>query len=141
MAELPATAESRVTRSVPWVIYLHMFAAMAALAVGTAQLARAKGTGSHKRVGWIWVALMLTVAISSLWVPSFLHLTPIHVFTLLTLVGLPLALWRIRRGNVAAHARGMKALYFAGLVIAGIFTLSPGRLLGNLLWKGCWACA
>lgn len=31
----------------------------------------------------------------------------------------------------------MKGLYL-GLVIAATFTLVPGRLLGNLLWKGVW---
>lgn len=34
----------------------------------------------------------------------------------------------------------MRGLYMGGLVIAGAFTLLPGRLLGNLLWHHCWAC-
>lgn len=118
------------------VVYVHMTAAFAALVLGTVQLARAKGTPSHRVAGWTFVALMLTVAVSSLWIPSFLHLTWIHLFTLLTLVSLPLALWRIRSGNVRGHAAVMKRLYIGGLVIAGLFTLVPGRLLGNLLWKG-----
>ena len=126
------------TGPVPPVIYLHLTCAVAALVLGSVQLARVKGTPSHRFFGWIFVALMLTVAISSLWIPSFLHLTWIHVFTLITLVSLPLALWRIRHGNVRGHAAAMKGLYIGGLVIAGIFTLVPGRLLGNLLWKGAW---
>jgi uncharacterized membrane protein len=32
----------------------------------------------------------------------------------------------------------MRGLYIGRLVIAGVFTLIPGRLLGNLLWKGTW---
>ena len=120
------------------VIYLHLTSAVAALVLGTFQLARTKGTPSHRFAGWIVVALMLTVATTSLWIPSFLHLTWIHVFTLITLVSLPLALRRIRHGNVKGHAAAMKGLYIGGLVIAGIFTLIPGRLLGNLLWKGVW---
>lgn len=126
------------TGPVPPVIYLHLTCAVAALVLGAVQLARTKGTASHRLAGWVFVALMLTVAISSLWIPSFLHLTWIHVFTLITLVSLPLALWRIRHGNVRGHAAAMKGLYIGGLVIAGIFTLVPGRLLGNLLWKGVW---
>jgi len=126
------------TGPVPPVIYLHLTCASAALVLGTVQLARTKGTPSHRLFGWIFVALMLTVAITSSWIPSFLHLTWIHVFTLITLVSIPLALWSIRHGNVRRHAAAMKGLYIGGLVIAGIFTLIPGRLLGNLLWKGVW---
>ena len=124
--------------SVPTVVYVHLAAALAALILGTVQLARPKGTTSHRLAGWTFVTLMLAVAISSLWMPSFLHPTWIHVFTLITLISLPLALWRIRHGNVKGHAAAMKGLYLGGLVIAGIFTLIPGRLIGNLLWKGIW---
>jgi uncharacterized membrane protein len=129
-----------MTRTVPSVVYLHMFAALAALAVGAVQLARTKGTSSHRVVGWTWVALMATAAISSLWMPAFLQLRWIHVFTLATAISLPMGIWQIRRGDAASHAGTMRGLYIGGLVIAGAFALSSGRLLGNLLWKGCWAC-
>ncbi len=129
-----------MTRTVPPVVYLHVVAAVAAIVIGGAQLMRPKGTDSHRAVGWTWVAVMLTLAVSSLWIPGFLRFTWIHLFTLLTLVALPLAIYRIRHGNVAGHAKAMKGLYIGGLVVAGIFTLTPGRLLGDLLWKGCWAC-
>jgi uncharacterized membrane protein len=67
--------------------------------------------------------------------PEFLHFTWIHLFTVVTLVSLPLGIYRIRRGNVRGHAAAMKGLFIGGLVIAGIFTLIPGRILGNLLWR------
>ncbi|MFO1322552.1 MAG: DUF2306 domain-containing protein [Burkholderiales bacterium] len=122
------------------VVYVHLFAALAALLFGIVQLARPKGTPSHKAIGWTWVLLMATVAISSLWIPSFLHFTWIHVFTLVTAIALPAGIIRIRRGNVAGHARTMTLLFVGALAVAGAFTLVPGRLLGNLLWKGCWSC-
>ena len=121
--------------TVPIPVLIHMSAAFCALGLGIVMLVRRKGTFSHKVLGRTWAALMLTVAISSLWVPSFLHFTWIHLFTLLTLVSLPLAIYKIRTGNVKGHARTMKGLFIGGLVIAGIFTLVPGRLLGNLLWS------
>lgn len=129
-----------MSQPVPPVIYVHMFAAIAALVLGTIQLARAKGTSSHKLAGWTWVLLMLTAAVSSLWMPAFLHLRWIHIFTLVTFVSLPVALWSIRHGDVKNHADTMKGLYIGGLVIAGAFAFSPGRLLGDLVWKGCWNC-
>jgi uncharacterized membrane protein len=122
------------------IVYVHLAAAVGALALGTWQLLRPKGTPAHRAAGWTWVALMATVALSSLWIPAFLHFTWIHVFTLVTAIALPLALWRVRHGDVAGHAGTMRGLYAGGLVIAGAFTFMPGRLLGDLVWKGCWAC-
>jgi uncharacterized membrane protein len=122
--------------ALPFPILIHLAAAGSALVVGVVMLARRKGTASHKAVGRVWVGLMLTVALSSLWIPHFLHFTWIHLFTLLTLVAIPLALYRIRTGDVKGHARTMRGLFIGGLVIAGIFTLIPGRMLGNLLWHG-----
>jgi uncharacterized membrane protein len=126
--------ELLVLATVPLSVLIHLGAAISALLLGIVMLVRRKGTLSHKFWGRIWAGLMLTVAISSLWIPSFLHFTWIHLFTLLTLVALPLGIYRIRRGNVKGHAAAMKGLFIGGLVIAGIFTLVPGRMLGNLLW-------
>ena len=127
--------------TIPLPVLLHLTAALSALALGIVMLVRRKGTISHKLWGRVWAGLMLSVAISSLWIPSFLHFTWIHLFTLLTLVSLPLAIYKIRRGNVKGHARAMKGLFIGGLVIAGIFTLIPGRILGNLLWHSVLAHA
>jgi uncharacterized membrane protein len=98
---------------------------------------RVKGTTSHQMAGWVFVALMLTVAISSLWIPRFLHLTWIHVFTLVTLVSLPLALWHIRHGNVRGHAAAMRGLYIGGLVVAGLFDHLACRTLRPVGWGRC----
>ena len=45
----------------------------------------------------------------------------------------PLGVWLARKGRVRAHRGAMTGLY-AGLVIAGAFTLIPGRLIGNLVF-------
>ena len=113
-----------------------MVAAIAALLLGMVMLWRPKGTASHKILGRTWAGLMLVVAVSSLWIPGFLQFTWIHLFTLLTLIALPVGIYRIRTGNVKGHAATMTRLYVGGLVIAGLFTLVPGRLLGNWLWHG-----
>jgi uncharacterized membrane protein len=123
-------------KPVPLVVYVHLTAAVLALALGAVQLAWAKGTPAHRVAGWSWAALMLTVAVTSLWIPGFLQFTWIHLLTLLTLVALPLGLWKIRHGDVAGHARTMRRLYVGGLAVAGVFTLWPGRLPGNWLWHG-----
>jgi uncharacterized membrane protein len=56
------------------------------------------------------------------------HFSYIHLLSVLTLVNIPYAIWMRRRGNVAAHAWAMSSNY-AGLLVAGAFTLVPGRLM------------
>ena len=122
----------------PLVVYVHFIAALAAMVIGAVQLARPKGTAGHRAIGWTWAALMMVVALSSLWIPAFLAFTWIHLFTLFVMVMLPLALYRAHRGEVAGHAKGMRGIYIGGLIVAGVFAFMPGRVLGNLLWKGVW---
>ena len=50
----------------PLAIQIHAFAALGAFLLGVAQLARVKGTRSHRALGYTWVGLMLLVALSSL---------------------------------------------------------------------------
>src|SRR5579862_4819027 len=49
-------------------IPLHAFAAMGAFVLGIVQFAAPKGTLPHRTLGFIWVGLMLVVAISSFWI-------------------------------------------------------------------------
>src|SRR5260370_20846576 len=76
----------------PVVIQIHALAAIAAFAVGLVQLTAPKGTIPHRLIGWSWGMLMLTVAVSSL----FIHKirlwgpwSPIHLLSILVLVTLP----------------------------------------------------
>lgn len=116
----------------PVVIQIHALAAIAAFAVGIVQLAAPKGTIPHRLIGWSWAGLMLSVAVSSL----FIHTirlwgpwSPIHLLSLLVLVTLPLAVWHARRHDVRRHRQAMLALFTGALVIAGVFTLLPGRIM------------
>lgn len=121
-------------------IALHLASALLALLVGTVVMLRPKGTFSHRRLGWGFVVLLGATALSSVFIrdhhlPNIAGYTPIHAFTLWTAVFLPLGIWRIRNGRVEGHRRTMKGLFFGACVIAGLFTLLPGRFLGNLLWR------
>ena len=57
-------------------IPLHAFAAMAAFALGVVQLAGPKGTLPHRALGWIWVSVMVLVALSSFWIHQIRLLGP-----------------------------------------------------------------
>jgi uncharacterized membrane protein len=105
---------------------------MAAFALGVVQFAAPKGTLPHRTVGWIWVALMATVAASSFWIHEVRLLgpwSPIHLLSIFTLIMLPIAVWRARRHRVADHRRIMTMTFLGALVIAGLFTLLPGRIM------------
>ena len=113
-------------------IPLHAIAAMTAFVLGSVQLAAPKGTLPHRTLGWIWVALMVTVAASSFWIHQIRLIgvwSPIHLLSIFTLVMLPLAVWRAHRHDVANHRRIMILMFLGALVIAGLFTLLPGRIM------------
>ena len=118
-------------------IPLHAFAAMAAFALGVVQLTAPKGTLPHRTLGWIWVALMAAVAISSFWIHQIRLLgpwSPIHLLSIFTLVMLPLGVWRAHRHDVNAHRRTMIGIFTGALVIAGLFTFVPGRIMHAVLF-------
>ena len=113
-------------------IQVHAFAALAAFALGAVQLAAPKGTIPHRLFGWLWAGLMLAVIVTSffihtirLWGPW----SPIHLLSIFTLVTLPLAVSAARRHDVRRHRRAMAQLFVGALVIAGVFTFLPGRIM------------
>ena len=113
-------------------IPVHAMAAMAAFALGVVQFAAPKGTLPHRTIGWIWVLLMLAVAGSSFWIHQIKlwgPWSPIHLLSIFTLTMLPLGVWFAHRHHVASHRRVMIGLFSGALVIAGLFTLLPGRIM------------
>ena len=113
-------------------ISLHGFAAMTAFVLGVVQLAAPKGTLPHRTLGWIWVCLMLSVAVSSFWIHQIRLVgpwSPIHLLSIFTLVTLPLGVWKAHRHEVAVHRLIMMLIFSGALVIAGLFTLVPGRIM------------
>ena len=113
-------------------IPVHAFAAMAAFVLGVVQLAAPKGTLPHRAIGWIWVLLMLGVAISSFWIHQIKlwgDWSPIHLLSILVLVSVPLAVWKAHHHEVTDHRRIMILVFSGALVVAGLFTLLPGRIM------------
>ena len=115
----------------------HALAALAAVMPGGAQLATSKGTVRHRVSGLIWVSLMACVAVSSFFI-SELRLwgafSPIHLLSVWTLFSLVIAVYHARRGNIRQHKIWMALLYIGALLIAGLFTLWPGRVMHGVLF-------
>ena len=118
-------------------IPLHAIAAMSAFVLGVVQLAAPKGTLPHRTLGWIWVLLMALVAVSSFWIHQIKLLgpwSPIHLLSIFTLLMLPLGVWRARQHSVNAHRWTMIGIFTGALVIAGLFTFVPGRIMHAVLF-------
>jgi uncharacterized membrane protein len=83
--------------------------------------------------------LMLIVALSSFWIHD-LRLwgpwSPIHLLSIFSLVMLPLGIHYARGHRVRGHKLTMLGLFAGALVIAGIFTLAPGRIMYRVVFGG-----
>jgi uncharacterized membrane protein len=114
------------------VIQAHAYLAFVALGLGAAQFALPKGVTLHRTLGSAFALAMIGVAGGSL----FIHTiriwgpwSPIHLLSLFTLAMVPLAVLAARRGRVESHRRAMTWLYLLALVVTGLFTLWPGRIM------------
>jgi len=118
-------------------IPLHAFAAMGAFLLGLVQFAAPKGTLPHRTIGFAWIGLMLVVAASSFWINQLRVVgpwSPIHLLSIFTLAMVPLAVWKAHTHQVAAHRRIMISLFVGALLIAGLFTLLPGRIMHKVIF-------
>ena len=119
------------------VILLHSLAALLGLLLGILQLTLSKGTSLHRVVGYIWVTLLGAVALSSFWIHDLRLIgpfSPIHLLSIYTLINLFRSINAARRGNIAAHARAMRSIFFLALIGAGAFTLLPGRIMHQIVF-------
>lgn len=121
----------------PLALQIHIVAAVVLVPLTIAQFSRPK-RGLHAPLGWAWVILMAVVSISSFWIHKFRIIgpfSPIHLLAILTLVTLVRAIKARRDGNIASHRRQMIILSLA-FVLAGLFTLAPGRHLYQVILAG-----
>lgn len=127
----PHAPDLSLLAAAPLAIQLHVAGAMTAFVIGCVLLAGVKGSGLHKRLGWTWVVAMALTAFSSLFIRTINpgHFSFIHLLSGWTLIALPMGIAAIKRGKVRQHARNMTGMFVGGLLIAGLFTFMPGRLM------------
>jgi uncharacterized membrane protein len=122
-------------------MFIHLATVIPAFFLGTILLFLKKGTVLHRKLGKIYMLIMLITATITLGMPAqvgprFLdHFGWIHSFSFLTLYTVPTAYFAIRKGRVKAHQRKMILLYFGAIIIAGGFTFFPGRYLHTLFFN------
>ena len=120
----------------PAAIQIHLWTVLAAFALATIQMAAPKGTTTHRILGWSLATLFLATAIDSLFIrnPAGGLFNPFQLFSVWVLIGIPLAVLSVKRGNVAFHARMMTGFYVGSLIIAGALTFMPGRLMWRVFF-------
>lgn len=129
----------------PWraageTIHVHALAALGALLLGGwVLLASTKGSPLHRALGRAYLGLMLIAALTAIFIHALnprgpFGFSPVHLLIIVTLLGV----WRgwraARRGEIMTHRRIMIRLYISALIVAGAFTLLPGRLLHGVLF-------
>jgi uncharacterized membrane protein len=122
----------------PALIQIHAYAAILSFALGPFALLRKRRDIWHKSAGYVWVAAMYCTAISSMFfseTPMIGPFSPIHILSVMTLVGLTYAVRAAILRNAIAHGRAMRALYAQALIIPGVFTFLPGRRM-NAVFSG-----
>ncbi len=121
-------------------MYFHLVTIVPCIFLGAYLLLAKKSTGSHRKLGRIYMTLMVATSVSTFFMPAkvgfrlFDHFGWIHGFSILTLYSVPTAYLAIKKGNVRSHKIKMIMLYIGAILIAGGFTLAPGRFLHGVFF-------
>lgn len=123
----------------PFAVQFHVATVLPAAVLGAILLARPKGTPAHRLLGKIWLVLMVLTSFSTF----FIHglnvvggFSPIHLLSIYVILGSVRAIQTARHGNIRAHRAHVAGMYFGGIVVAGLFTLVPHRVMGMILFGG-----
>jgi uncharacterized membrane protein len=126
------------------IVAIHMTAAILAIATGPIAIwARKSATlrpRLHRAFGYGWVTLMLVAATSAIFIRSELPshwygFSLIHLLVIVVYAMLVIAFRFLIKGNIRGHRLTMVNLYIGACLVAGAFTLTPNRYLGNLLFN------
>ena len=118
------------------VLQAHITGAVLSFAIGTALLLGVKGRTFHRVLGYTWVATMSVTAISSFFLTGLNgdSYSFIHLLSGWTVIILAMALAAARRREISKHRKEMTGLFFGGMLIAGLFSFLPGRLMWHLFF-------
>jgi len=126
-----------------FIIYIHAFFALTAVPLGLYIFLTKKGTVKHILFGRIYISWLLTISLTAIFIQE---ITPgeyslIHLLIPLTIGSLIYSIWSIRKYKKTtllkykrAHMSSMTSVYVGALILAGAFTLMPGRLFYEILF-------
>lgn len=116
-------------------VVIHVTTVLPAVPLGGYLLLGPKGTKWHKTLGKIWVALMVTTALSAIFIKTSGSFSFIHIFIPMTLWASYKLIATARRGDMKGHKKEILSLYLGALMIPGIVSMAlPGRLMNVWLF-------
>jgi uncharacterized membrane protein len=120
----------------PPLVSLHLLTLTVALALTPILLLRRRGDRWHRLMGWAWCVAMFSTAVITLFIRhvSKGSLGGLHIFSFITIVSVPLLVVAARSHKVGAHRRTVSFLILGALLIAGVFTFIPPRILGSWMF-------
>ena len=125
------------------IIYAHATLALLAVPLGLYILLTKKGTKQHKMLGRIWVIFLIIVSLTAIFIQTINpgQYSWIHLLIPFTLVSLIYSIWNIKKYKKTkierykySHMYSMIGVYVGALLIAGAFTLMPGRFFHHILF-------
>ena len=119
------------------VVQIHFLSALVALAMGAVIFQLRKGNWWHRMLGRAWVVFMAVAILSSFFITGFEVIgpfSPIHIFSVLGSIGLIQGVVFAVTGQIGAHRRIMRELYFGALIVAGTLAFLPGRVLSEMVF-------
>ncbi|MCC9600054.1 DUF2306 domain-containing protein [Stieleria sp. JC731] len=119
---------------------LHLATVVPCIFLGLAVFCLRNGTVRHRTIGWVYSILMMVTSVITLLMPAragsqvILHFGMLHTFSFVTIVSIPYAIYSVRTGNLRGHKITMISTYCGAIVVAGLFTLMPGRYLHGVFF-------
>lgn len=124
-------------------IAVHLATALVAVMIGPVAIWARRGrtvrAKMHRAAGYAWVTCMVIASVSALFIrgsglANIAGFSAIHLLIPATLGSLVLAFRALARGDIRTHQAMMVRTYIGACIVAGAFTLLPGRFLGRMLW-------
>ena len=125
------------------IIYAHATLALLAVPLGLYIFLTKKGTKQHKMLGRIWVTFLIILSLTAIFIQTINpgQYSWIHLLIPFTLVSLIYSIWNIKKYKKTkierykySHMYSMIGVYVGALLIAGAFTLMPGRFFHEILF-------
>lgn len=112
-------------------VVVHLLSVLPAIPLGLYLLLTRKGGPRHRLLGRIWMALMVSTALSALFIREMNRgdFSWIHLFVPVTLAAAWAAIAAARAGDIPRHRRRLVGMFLGAMVIPGLVAFSPGRVM------------
>jgi len=112
-------------------VIVHLATVLPALPLGLYLFVARKGGARHRLLGRIWMTLMAITAVAALFIRHLNHgsFSFVQLASVMTLVGIPLAINAARRGRIAAHRMHLLNMFIGALIVSGVLSFLPGRIM------------